>query len=310
MNHGAFVSEIKNALGNHLLEALKKPDVVEVMINPNGDIWIDTLSDGMKKIGKEKPVKVKNIIITVGASLNMLADAVKIVEGELPLNGERFAGILPPIVSNPTISIRKKALKIFSLEDYCHQNTLSEEHYSAIKKGIEERKNFVVVGGTSSGKTTFCNALLRKISDIHPHHRIALLEDTREIQLTSKNSVSMKTCVEKDLADIVKACLRFNPDRIIVGEVRGKEALDMIKAWNTGIPGGVTTIHANSATGGIARIEQLISEISAINEHLQNMIAEAVDILIYIEKDRGVRTVKEVVKITGFKGGNYQIENI
>ncbi len=306
MSSTIVVSKIKKSFGDNILKALKDPDVIELMINPDGVVWVETLSAGMKEICSEEPIHVKGMIVKVAHFLGLIATDEQIIEGELPLNGERFEGILPPIVSSPVISIRKRALKIFSLDDY----KLSEAHYTAIEQGIKERKNFVVVGGTSSGKTTFCNALLKKISEIHPAHRIVLIEDTREMQITSKNHTAMKTSPKKDIGALVRACLRLNPDRIIVGEVRGKEALEMLKAWNTGIPGGVTTIHANSAIGGIARIEQLISEVAPINEHLQKMIAEAVDILIYMEKDKGARKVKEVVRVNGFKNGNYQTENI
>jgi len=155
MNPHPSAPKIKDALGSLILEALSDPDVIEIMINPDGKVWIDTLSSGMRQIGFEKPRNVENIIVTAAASLGIIAEDVKIVEGELAVSGERFEGVLPPVVPAPAISIRKRALKVFSLEDYRDRGALSEKHLRSIEDGIKKRKNFIVVGGTGSGKTTF-----------------------------------------------------------------------------------------------------------------------------------------------------------
>lgn len=175
---------------------------------------------------------------------------------------------------------------------------LKEKHYEFLIDAIKKRKNILVVGGTGSGKTTFTNAIIDSIVRIHPNHRLIIIEDTAEIQCAAKNKLTLRATEETSMLRLLKATMRLRPDRILIGEVRGKEALDLLKAWNTGHPGGVATVHASSAKGGLIRMEQLIAESAAAQ--MKELIAEAVDIVVFIEKTATSRQIKEVIEVTGF----------
>jgi type IV secretion system protein VirB11 len=162
---------------------------------------------------------------------------------------------------------------------------------------VRERKNILVVGGTSSGKTTLVNALLAEIADLD--ERVVILEDTRELKCAAADCVALRTKPGvATLGDLVRSTLRLRPDRIIVGEVRGPEALDMLKAWNTGHPGGITTVHANSAAAGLLRLEQLVQE--AVVTVPRDLIVQAIDIVAFLEgrgANRRLETLLEVATL-------------
>jgi len=213
-----------------------------------------------------------------------------------------------PVVSKPTFTIRKKASKLFTLKDYISTGVITPEKAELIKKAVEKRMNILVVGGTGSGKTTLTNAIIDQMVKITPKHRLVIIEDTVEIQCASENAVILRSVDQVDMRRLLKATMRLRPDRILVGEVRGGEALDLLKAWNTGHPGGVATVHANSAKAGLTRIEQLISEVS--NKPMQELIAEAVNLIISIKKTKEGRRVDEVIVVDGYESGEYKIRNM
>ena len=182
------------------------------------------------------------------------------VSAELPETGERFEGLLPPVVAAPAFAIRKPAVAVFTLDDYVTAGVVGKEQAAILRAAVATRKNILVAGGTSTGKTTLVNALLAEVAKTSD--RVILIEDTRELQRAAPNLVSLRT---KDgaatLSDLVRSSLRLRPDRIPVGEVRGAGgAGSSEKAWGTGHPGGVGTIHAGSALGALRRLEQLIQE--------------------------------------------------
>lgn len=187
------------------------------------------------------------------------------VSAELPETGERFEGLLPPVVSAPAFAIRKPAVAVFTLDDYVAAGIMAAHQAETLRQAVADRRNILVAGGTSTGKTTLTNALLAEVSKTSD--RVVLIEDTRELQCAAPNLVAMRT---KDgvasLSDLVRSSLRLRPDRIPIGEVRGAEALDLLKAWGTGHPGGVGTIHAGTGIGALRRMEQLIQEAAAIME--------------------------------------------
>ena len=163
----------------------------------------------------------------------------------------------------------------------------------------------MIVGGTSSGKTTLANALLSQVSKTGD--RVLILEDTRELQCEAKDTVALRTHGKNvTLADLVRSTLRLRPDRIIVGEVRGPEALDMLKAWNTGHPGGIATIHANSAKAGLSRIEQLILEGAQVVS--RTLIAEAINVIVFISGRGSKRRIETIARLTGVSGEIYRLE--
>lgn len=258
---------------------LDNPDCIEVMLNSDGSVWIDLLGAGLRRADvRIKPGEAKSILNRVASSLGLnLTTETPIVEGELATDGSRIEGIIPPIVDAPIFAIRRKASKVFTLDDYFYAGILSDPHLNAVSEGADgfeclfgqlcsDRANILVVGSTSSGKTTLCNALLHEIGQTPPNHRVVLIEDTREIQCPIENKVTLRTLriggrEIVTMQHLLKATLRLRPDRIVVGEVRDGAGLDLLKAWNTGHPGGVATIHSYSARAGLKRLEQRKSEL-------------------------------------------------
>ncbi|WP_292255030.1 P-type conjugative transfer ATPase TrbB, partial [Mesorhizobium sp.] len=182
--------------------------------------------------------------------------------GELPIGGHRFEGLLPPVVAAPTFTIRRRASRLIPLDDYVAAKIMTEHQASLIRNAITSRMNIVISGGTGSGKTTLANAVIAEIVETAPDDRMVILEDTAEIQCAAENAVALHTSDTIDMGRLLKSTMRLRPDRIIVGEVRDGAALTLLKAWNTGHPGGVTTIHSNTAESALRRLEQLTAEAS------------------------------------------------
>ena len=285
-------------------EALEAPDTIEVMANPDGSVWIEKAGVGvvvsdhsLETSDRERVIRL--VASGVGEAANRNSP---IVSAELPGSGERFEGLLPPVSTAPCFSIRKPATTPFELGDYVDQGALAPALAAALQDAIATRANILIAGGTSSGKTTFTNALLAEaaLND----DRIVILEDTRELKCAAPNTVQLRTHRgTTSLQALVRSTLRLRPDRIIVGEVRGPEALDLLKAWNTGHPGGITTLHANSAHGALARLEQLTLE--ATPRAPFDLIAEAIDIVVFMSRAGGQRRVDEALRVTGFNGEGY-----
>lgn len=287
---------LRYALGPIVLAALKDPDVVEVMLNDDGKLWVESLGK-MTHAGNISASDAIAILNQVSSSLNgEISKENPLVEGELPLNGERFEGIAPPVVEQAIFAIRKKAGKIFPLSDYVRSGVLTFSQSELLRTAIVERQNILVVGGTGSGKTTFCNALLNEVSVLLPETRMLLLEDTRELQCALANRSFLRATEWTDMARLSMAVNRLRPDSITVGEVRsGGPALALLKLWNTGHPGGMATVHANSAYKGLTRMDQLIQEVSANPQRV--LIGEAVNIVVFLERFQGSRRVKEIMRV-------------
>jgi type IV secretion system protein VirB11 len=293
--------KLRRELGPVVLQALHDPRVVEVLLNPDGKLWVDVLGEGLQDTGATlAPAQAENLLGTVAALLGTVITAERpLLEGELPLDGSRFQGVLPPVTANPVFAIRKKAVQVFTLDDYVAGGLMTETHARVLRAAVAARRNILVVGGTSSGKTTLANALLAGIADqAGERDRLVILEDTVELQCTAPNTVALRTTETIDLTRLLRATLRLRPDRIIVGEVRGPEALALLKAWNTGHSGGLATVHANSAAAGLLRLEQLIQEAGVPPQPA--LIAEAIHLLVAVVKDGGRRWVKDVLAVHGW----------
>lgn len=306
-SHPRLVRKLQDALGATICAALEDSSVVEVMLNPDGRLFVERLGEGMTSLGG-LPVGAAEVIIgSVAHALQTEADDMQpIISGELPIGGHRFEGLLPPVVSAPTFSIRRRASRLIPLGDYVDDGIMTESQARLITEAISRRLNIVVAGGTGSGKTTLANAVIAEIVRQAPEHRLVILEDTAEIQCAAENAVSLHTSDKVDMARLLKSTMRLRPDRIIVGEVRDGAALTLLKAWNTGHPGGVTTIHANNALSALRRLEQLTAEAS--QQPMREVIGEAVDVVISIERTPTGRRVREVISVGGVAGGQYQIE--
>jgi type IV secretion system protein VirB11 len=298
---------LRTALGPSIAAWLEDPVIVEVMLNPDGRLWVDRLSGGLADTGERLAAAdgeriVRLVAHHVGAEVHAARPRVS---AELPETGERFEGLLPPVVTAPAFAIRKPAIAVFTLEDYVAVGTMAEVQAETLREAVRERRNILVAGGTSTGKTTLANALLAEVAKTTD--RVVLIEDTRELQCSSPNLVALRT---RDgvasLSDLVRASLRLRPDRIPIGEVRGAEALDLLKAWGTGHPGGIGTIHAGTALGALRRLEQLVQE--AVVAVPRALIAETIDVIAVLS-GRGVdRRLAELARVEGVTpDGDYLI---
>lgn len=302
-----LVSKLQNALGDHLCVALDDPSVVEIMLNPDGKLFIERLGHGIMAAGELHRAAAETVIGSVAHALNSEVDDERpIVSGELPIGGHRFEGLLPPVVSGPSFTIRRRASRLIPLDDYVASKTVTAAQADVIRSAVAAKLNIVVAGGTGSGKTTLTNALIAEIVAHSPEDRLVILEDTAEIQCAADNAVCLHTSDAIDMSRLLKSTLRLRPDRIIVGEVRDGAALTLLKAWNTGHPGGIATIHANTARSALQRLEQLTAEVS--QQPMQAVIGDAVDLIIAIERIPKGRRVSEILHVSRFAGGHYQIE--
>lgn len=307
-SHPRLVRKLQDALGDQLCVALDDATVVEIMLNPDGRLFIERLGQGVAAAGAMTPASAEVVIGSVAHALQSEADDERpIISGELPIGGHRFEGLLPPIVSGPAFTIRRRASRLIPLDDYVTSKVMTERQASAIRSAIDSRMNIVISGGTGSGKTTLANAIIGEIVAAAPDDRMVILEDTTELQCAAENAVSLHTSDTVDMARLLKSTMRLRPDRIIVGEVRDGAALTLLKAWNTGHPGGVTTIHSNTAMSALRRLEQLTAEAS--QQPMQEVIGEAVDLVVSIERTGKGRRVREVIHIEGYRNSHYQTEH-
>jgi type IV secretion system protein VirB11 len=296
---------LRTALGPAIARHLDDQSVVEIMLNPDGRLWIDRLASGLADTGERLAAGdgervVRLVAHHVGLEVHAASPHVS---AELPTTGERFEGLLPPLVAAPTFAIRKPAIAVFTLDDYVTRGIASADQAGALRQAVADRCNILVAGGTSTGKTTLVNALLAEVA--RTGDRIVLIEDTRELQCAAPNLVALRTKQGvASLSDLVRAALRLRPDRIPIGEVRGPEALDLVKAWGTGHPGGIGTIHAGSALGTLRRLEQLIQE--AVVSVPKALIAETINVIAVLAGRGSQRRLGELVAVEGLSpGGDY-----
>lgn len=294
-----------------ILSALQDPETVEIMVNADGRIWQEKLGQKIQHIGHLQSAQAEAIIKTVAGFHNKeVTRHNPIIEGEFPVDNSRFAGQLPPIVTSPTFAIRKKAIKIHALEQYVETGVLSAKHEKVIKEAVRDHRNILVIGGTGSGKTTLINAIIHEMVLNDPDERIFILEDTGEIQCQASNFVQYHTTLDVNMTQLLKTTLRMRPDRILVGEVRGPEALDLLDAWNTGHEGGAATLHANDALSGLTRLESLISRNPSAPKEIMPLISDAVDMVVHIARTPQGRHIKQIIEVQGFKKGSYQIRQL
>jgi len=296
---------LRTALGAAITAFLEDPAVVEVMLNPDGRLWIDRLTGGLEDTGYYMAAAdgeriVRLVAHHVGAEVHAGAPRVS---AELPETGERFEGLLPPVVAAPAFAIRKPAVAVFTLDDYAAAGIMTANQAVALHTAVADRRNILVAGGTSTGKTTLTNALLVEVAKTED--RVVLIEDTRELQCAAPNLVALRT---KDgvatLSELVRSSLRLRPDRIPIGEVRGPEALDLLKAWGTGHPGGIGTIHAGTALGALRRLEQLIQE--AVVTVPRAMIAETINVIAVLAGRGAQRRLVDLATVRGLSdNGDY-----
>ncbi|WP_298018236.1 P-type conjugative transfer ATPase TrbB [uncultured Castellaniella sp.] len=300
------IQMLRTAMGPVIAAALEDPDVVEIMLNPDRSLWVDRLSSGRTPLGVELSEAdgeriIRLVAAHVGAEVHR---GQPLLTAELPETGERFEGILPPAAPGPAFALRKRAVGVIPLTRYIADGMMNVAQAAFLVRAVRERQNILIAGGTSTGKTTLANALLAEIAATGD--RVLVLEDTVELQCVANDHVPLRTRIGVvTMQELVRATMRLRPDRVVVGEVRGGEALDLIKVWGTGHPGGIATIHAGSAVGALLRLEQLILEVAM--HPPRALIAEAVNVVIYIAGRGRKRRIESIARVVGFDGTDYQL---
>ena len=331
--HQRLEVKLRRELGEQILRLLDDSLTEDILLNPDGSLWVKQMGHGFSRIGEIPAAQAASALGTIAAWRGTVLNHERpILETELPIDGSRFEGIVSPVVRRPVFAIRVRPRKIFSLEDYEADGILTNSddplnrlrrrddfldgvrglnHADVIRAAIRAKKNILVVGSTGSGKTTLVNGILDSLAQIAPHDRVISIEDTTELQCPVNNYLDLRAVGSVTMLDCLRACMRLKPTRIVVGEVRGAEAHTLLKAWNTGHPGGAATVHANDALSGLIRLESLVAEATSAPQ--QRLIAEAVDLVVFVDEESSVRAgrkVREVLLVTGYSNGNYQVERV
>ncbi|MGI9074128.1 MAG: ATPase, T2SS/T4P/T4SS family [Bryobacteraceae bacterium] len=331
--HQRLEVKLRRELGDSVLSLLADDRTEDVLLNPDSSLWVKRMGEGFSRFGQMQPAQAASALGTIAAWRGtILNHEHPILETELPIDGSRFEGIVPPVSRYPVFAIRLRPRKIFTLDEYEAGRILTEKndplnrlrrrddfaasvhnlrHSEVIRAAIHTRKNILIVGSTGSGKTTLVNAILDALAQITPDDRVISIEDTTELQCAVKNYLDLRAVGKVTMLECLRACMRLKPTRIVVGEVRGGEAHTLLKAWNTGHPGGAATVHANDAISGLIRLESLVAEATSAPQ--QTLIAEAVDLVIFVDEEpdlRAGRKVREVLLVTGYRDGQYQVEHV
>ena len=287
-----------SSLGGDFLAHFFDSKTTEMILNPDGTLWHEKLGSPMMCFGKLNSFDAKKVLNLVADYSGKTVNAGNpMLSANFPLDGSRFQGYVPPATQQPSFILRKKARSIFTLNQYVQSGGLTQKQLEEIHKAVVNRKNILIVGGTGTGKTTLMNAVIDDISKTHPNNRILTIEDTEELQVSSANKLSLLTTNALTMDDLIKGALRSRPDHILVGEVRGKEALSVLDAWSTGHPGGAATVHANSALEGLDHLAGLVTRHhdAPPYEEILKLVGTAVDLVVHIARLNGVRKVHSVL---------------
>jgi type IV secretion system protein TrbB len=326
--------KLRRELGAVVLKLMEDDRTEDIVLNPDGTLWVYMLGQGFVEVGRMSEEQAHSVLATIASCRQTVINHDHpILETELPLNGARFEGIVPPVVHRPVFAIRMRSRVIFTLEDFKSVGILTRaddplnagsrrgstfvesvrglDHAEIINKAVRDRMNILIVGGTGAGKTTLANAVLDTVAKVTPDDRVVTVEDTFELQCGARNYVDLRAIGNVSLDDCVRACLRLRPTRIVVGEVRGAEALKLLKSWATGHPGGVATIHGNGARSGLIQLENLVAE--ATSAPKQALIAETIHLVVFIDLATSIpagRKVCEVAVVNGFENGHYLLSYV
>ena len=296
------LEKLRRDLGEVFLAALADPATVEILLNADGNLWQERLGEPLRPIGTMIANRAEAVLRTIAACLQTTITRDKpTIEGELPLDGSRFAGQIPPVVTAPVFAVRKRASRVLTLQQYVDAGIMTPEQKDNLCQAIRAHRNILVIGGTGGGKTTLTNGLIHEVTEQFPDERIVIIEDTGEIQCSAQNYLQYHTSPEVNMTKLVRLTLRMRPDRILVGEVRGPEALDLLMSWNTGHEGGIATLHANNAAAGLARLSTLVSMHPDAPREIEPLIGEAVDVIVHIARtEGGGRIVRDVLEVKNF----------
>jgi len=326
-------AKLKRELGEAILNLLAEEGVEDILLNPDSTLWVKRRGAGFVQAGTMPPATAASALGTIAAWRGtVLNHEHPILETELPLDGSRFEGVVQPVVREPVFAIRLRPRKVFTLDEYETAGILTGmgdisnrarqqedfalevrglRHAEIIRAAVRARKNILVVGATGSGKTTLLNGILDAIAELTPLDRVISIEDTTELQCRVRNYLDLRAVGDVTMLECLRASMRLKPTRIVVGEVRGAEAHTLLKAWNTGHPGGLGTVHANGALLGLTRLESLVAE--GTDTPQQALIAETVDLVIFVDPEPSLkagRKVRELLLVSGWKDGQYQVEHV
>lgn len=307
--------KLKRELGPLILDCLNDSKVEDISRNSDGWLWVKRQGQSWQKLSQFSDVQTENVLRAIASSLGLIITPDQpFLDGTLILDGSRIHGNIPPATRKPSFTIRKFPTFVLTLKDYLKQGALSQDHHKALLKIIELKKNIIVVGSTGSGKTLLTNALLDEAVNQSPTDRFVTIEDTSEIRCNASNTEQLFTSHNRSLEDLVKETLRMRPDRIIVGEVRGSEALHLLETWNTGHNGGIATAHSDSATptAALSRMEMLVSRSSSrlSNEFIKRLIGSTVNVIVCIKNTTTGRKIDSITHVTGYKNGEYITKTI
>ena len=284
--------------------------ITEIEINPSKDIFIVKNGQGNIFSGKTAESEKTRHLINILASLEgqVIDSRNPRLSSSLPIGDEcRFEGLVEPVVRSPSCAIRKKSKKIYNLAEYVEQGMFTEKEKLLIENYVRKKKNILIVGGTNTGKTTFTNAIIKAMSNNDPTERHYIVEEVGELQSENKNVVFVKVLPGIfSTKDALKSAMRFNPDRIIFGELRGAEAFDLLNAFNSGHPGGVTTVHANDCHGGLDKVETYI--LYEYDRPMSKLIARTINVVITLGFVKNKRKLNSIAEVKDFKNGEYILE--
>jgi P-type conjugative transfer ATPase TrbB len=311
---------ILDLLGEEIGGFLREEDVTDVICNPPlpGEglcrIWVTRLGRDREPVTTIAPERAHRLICSVAASLGKEATTeTPSVEGILITDGSRFQGCIPPIVEAPFFALRRPASAVFPMSQYVAEGKMTDAQKEKIEYAIVNRLNMLIYGGTGDGKTTLLNAIIDGMATLTPTHRFFIIEETPELQCSAPDRTMTRTSATMTIRDLVRVAMRSFADRILIGETRGPEMLDILNAWNTGHEGGAATIHANtrarqreaSPTAALERVEDLLLQAGLTN--MQRIIVKTVDMVICIQSSQGKRRVTQVASVQGWDGHSYQI---
>lgn len=288
-----------------ILEYLKDDTVTEIMVNPDNKIHIKVLGQGKIFTGKiSDPGIARNIINTLAALDGIVVNELNPgISTNLPLTNSRFEAMIPIIVENPCFTIRKKILKVLKLDDYVNQGAFTEKEKDLIISYVKNKRNILIVGGTDTGKTTFANAVI----DNMQNERLYFIEEVRELQSTNDDNTFVLTIQGiYSPQQALKRAMRWSIDRIIMGEVRGAEAFDLLNAFNSGHEGGLCTIHANDCYGGLSKLETYI--LYEKSNPLSDLIARVINVVITMKIEDNKRVLDSIAEVKDYVNGKYILD--
>jgi P-type conjugative transfer ATPase TrbB len=312
MTETRVIEKLVRDMGD-LIPYLHDDAIQEVMLNSNGELWVERSTQGMVRAGVFDSRRATAIIQGMAGLMGkVVSNQQPLLEVEFPtqggLKGERFTAQLPPVVLKPSFTIRKKSKRIVTLADYVATGRLSASHLAVITEWIKTRKNILVAGSPGSGKTTVINALIQAVVALNPNERLVLLEDVPELQCSGHNQLSLFTSPQVSMRDLLYTAVRSRPDRILIGEVRGAEAHDLLKAWNIGCLGGMGTLHANGTREAIQRVIDLSMEGGLVHPPL-NLIRQTLQAILFVErKNNQSGFITDLAIVTGYREGEFQLE--